>query len=72
MTDTRLKRVRRIRDDLECGLHRAVEIERGAFLLDYLDRAKALGSTDGLADVLREVVLDQYRIRDIDMEKIGG
>ncbi|WP_461325091.1 hypothetical protein [Bradyrhizobium diazoefficiens] len=53
-------------------MHRAVEIERGMFLLDYCDRAKALGSTDGLADVLREVVLDQYAIRGIDLGKING
>ncbi|WP_461319385.1 hypothetical protein [Bradyrhizobium barranii] len=46
--------MRHIRETLECGMHRAVEIERGMFLLDYCDRAKALGSTDGLADVLRE------------------
>ncbi|MBP1064577.1 hypothetical protein JOE51_006044 [Bradyrhizobium japonicum] len=72
MSWTRAARVRQIRDTLECGMHRAVEIERGMFLLDYCDRAKALGSTDGLADVLREVVLDQYAIRGIDLGKING
>ncbi|MBR0883500.1 hypothetical protein ABIF65_002531 [Bradyrhizobium japonicum] len=72
MSWTRAARVRRIRDTLECGMDRAVEIERGTFLLDYLDRAKALGSNDGLTDVLREVVLDQYAIRGIDLGKING
>ena len=72
MSWTRAARVRQIRDTLECGMHRAVEIEGDMFLLDYCDRAKALGSTDGLADVLREVVLDQYAIRGIDLGKING
>ncbi len=70
MSHSRADRVRQIRDALECGMHRAVEIERAIQLLSYIDQVKALGSTDGLMDVMREVVLDQYQVRDIDLKRI--
>ncbi|KRR21652.1 hypothetical protein CQ13_06270 [Bradyrhizobium retamae] len=63
--------VKRIRDKLECGLHRAVEIERGLRVVGLIERAKAFGSDTDLCDALRDMALDQYRIRDFDMSKIA-
>ncbi|MGJ4942434.1 hypothetical protein ACQR1W_17805 [Bradyrhizobium sp. HKCCYLS1011] len=67
MSETRAERVRRIRDTLECGMHRAVEIERGVHVVGMIERAKAFGGNADLCDAMREMALDQYRIRDTDM-----
>ncbi|MHC2577933.1 hypothetical protein ACVI1J_000353 [Bradyrhizobium diazoefficiens] len=72
MSETRADRVRRIRDILECGMHRAVEIDRAVQLLDYIDRAEALDPSNLMMNVMRQVVLDQYNVRNLDLGKING
>lgn len=72
MNEAHAERVRRIRDKLECGLHRAVEIDRAVQLLDYIDRAEALDPSNLMLNVMRQVVLDQYNVRNLDLRKING
>ncbi|WP_047308838.1 hypothetical protein [Rhodopseudomonas palustris] len=63
-------RARAINHRLGCGLHRAKEIDRAALLLDALQGAKTFRSFDDLCAVVREVILDQYRVRGIDLDKV--
>jgi len=68
--DVRTNRVKHIRDTLECGMQRAVEIERGRLILKKIDAARWRGANRNLCDAMREMALDQYRIRDFDMRKL--
>ncbi|WP_316169433.1 hypothetical protein [Bradyrhizobium sp. SZCCHNRI1058] len=42
MMEGQAERVRRIREALECGMHRAVEIDHALRLLDFIDRTQAV------------------------------
>lgn len=71
MSDTtRTDRVRHIRDKLECGMHRAVEIERGLHVVSLIENAKWRGVNSYLCDAMHEMALDQYQIRSLDMSGI--
>jgi hypothetical protein len=65
------KRVKDIRDGLECGMDRAGQIERAERLVDWIDHARETRSMDDLANAIREVVLDQYGVRNFDFERIA-
>lgn len=64
-------RVRRIRDRLECGMQRASEIEKADRLLTWIDHIEQGGSINELSEIMRHVVLDQYRVRDFDFSTIN-
>jgi hypothetical protein len=67
----RTDRVRHIRDRLECGMQRASQIEKASRLLDWIDHIEQGGSINELSEVMRQVVLDQYGVRDMDWGKIA-
>jgi hypothetical protein len=64
-------RVRHIADKLECGVHRAAEIEKAERLIDWIEHIKNGGSISELSEIMYQVVLDQYRVRDFDFGRIA-